>query len=517
MLETLRHLLRLFIIARILVRYDALFPLEALDLGLVVAWTVRILGGRPDKRFVGKRQGERLAAAMQELGPTFIKLGQLVSTRPDLVGESMAADLAALRDQLKPFSPSEVRNAVETEFSAPLETLFSSFQLDPIAAASIAQVHLAVTDDNRNVAVKVLRPGIERAFQRDLALFLWIADIAELRHPAIRRLRPVAVIQTLADITAIEMDLRLEAAAASELKSNFLNDARLEVPEIDWQRTARRVMTSSRVEGISINDKDKMRANGIDLSAVAVTLIQTFLEQVFRDGFFHADLHHGNLFVTSNGTIQVVDFGIMGRLEPNMRHFFAELLLAFLDSDYRRAAELHLETGILTSDQSVESFAQACRSIGEPILGLPANRISIGRLLGQLLEVTKTFSMETQPQLLMLQKTMVVVEGVARGLDPELDIWKTARTVVEPWVQETLAPDARLRDSLHRAAGAAKRIPDLISHAEHAAASLTSHGFRLHPDSAKAIAVAQARHRRPLNILIGVVVALLAVALIHSA
>ena len=454
---------------------------------------------------------------MQELGPTFIKLGQLVSTRPDLVGEPMAADLAALRDQLKPFSPSEVRNAVETEFSAPLETLFSSFQLDPIAAASIAQVHLAVTDDNRNVAVKVLRPGIERAFQRDLALFLWIADIAELRHPAIRRLRPVAVIQTLADITAIEMDLRLEAAAASELKSNFLNDARLEVPEIDWQRTARRVMTSSRVEGISINDKDKMRANGIDLSAVAVTLIQTFLEQVFRDGFFHADLHHGNLFVTSNGTIQVVDFGIMGRLEPNMRHFFAELLLAFLDSDYRRAAELHLETGILTSDQSVESFAQACRSIGEPILGLPANRISIGRLLGQLLEVTKTFSMETQPQLLMLQKTMVVVEGVARGLDPELDIWKTARTVVEPWVQETLAPDARLRDSLHRAAGAAKRIPDLISHAEHAAASLTSHGFRLHPDSAKAIAVAQARHRRPLNILIGVVVALLAVALIHSA
>ena len=458
-----------------------------------------------------------LTTELLQLGYSFIKLGQLVSTRPDLVGESMAAALAALRDQLKPFSPSEVRNAVETEFSAPLETLFSSFQLDPIAAASIAQVHLAVTDDNRNVAVKVLRPGIERAFQRDLALFLWIADIAELRHPAIRRLRPVAVIQTLADITAIEMDLRLEAAAASELKSNFLNDARLEVPEIDWQRTARRVMTSSRDEGISINDKDKMRANGIDLSAVAVTLIQTFLEQVFRDGFFHADLHHGNLFVTSNGTIQVVDFGIMGRLEPNMRHFFAELLLAFLDSDYRRAAELHLETGILTSDQSVESFAQACRSIGEPILGLPANRISIGRLLGQLLEVTKTFSMETQHQLLMLQKTMVVVEGVARGLDPALDIWKTARTVVEPWVQETVAPDARLRDSLHRAAGAAKRIPDLISHAEHAAASLTSHGFRLHPDSAKAIAVAQARHRRPLNILIGVVVALLAVALIHSA
>ena len=516
MLETVGHIARLFSIGRTLVRYDALFPFEALDLGVAVGWVARVLGGRAGQRFVGQRPGVRLAAALQALGPSFIKLGQLLSTRPDLVGEAMADDLGTLRDRLPPFAVAQARRAIATELGSPVEALFSAFEERPIAAASIAQVHFAVTSAGRAVAVKVLRPGIERAFERDLALFLWLAEMAERTRPALRRLRPVAVVRTLKDSATMEMDLRLEAAAASELATNFADDPRLEVPAVDWERTAKRVLTLARVEGIAIDDRQVLVAAGIDLSAVAVDLVQIFLEQVFRDGFFHADLHHGNLFVTPDGTIHAVDFGIMGRLDGPMRRFFGELLLAFLDADYQRAAELHFEAGIVAPDQSVDAFAQACRSIGEPILGQSADRISIGRLLGQLFETTEAFAMQTQPQLLLLQKTMVVVEGVGRGLDPEINIWEAGRPVLERWARETLSPDARLKETLGQAAGVARRLPDLVARAEAAAGAVTAEGLRLHPDSARAIAAAQARYRRPLHLLLWLAVVLLAVLLISQ-
>jgi len=516
MFESVRHLARLLSIGRTLVRYDALFPLETLDLGVAVAWFARIFGGRADSRFVGQRPGARLAAALQALGPSFIKLGQLLSTRPDLVGAALADDLATLRDRMPAFAAAQARQAIATELGSPVEALFSAFDERPIAAASIAQVHFAVTSDGRAVAVKVLRPGIERAFERDLALFQWLAETAERTRPALRRLRPIAVVRTLKDSATMEMDLRLEAAAASELAANFADNPRLQVPAVDWKRTAKRVLTSARVDGIAIDDREALIAAGIDLRAVAVSLVRVFLQQVFRDGFFHADLHHGNLFVTPESTIHAVDFGIMGRLDAPMRRFFGELLLAFLNADYRRAAELHFEAGIVAPDQSVDAFAQACRSIGEPILGQSSDHISIGRLLGQLFETTEAFAMETQPQLLLLQKTMVVVEGVARSLDPELNIWEAGRPVLETWARETLAPDAQLKSALGQVAGAARRFPDLVARAEAAAGVMTAEGLRLHPDSARDIAAAQARYRRPLRLLVWLAVVLLAVLLISQ-
>ncbi len=517
MIEAGRNVYRLFVIGRTLVRYDALFLLEALNLGVVVAWTVRLLGGRAEARFLGRRPGQRLAAALQELGPSFIKLGQLLSTRADLVGEAMASDLSDLRDRLPPFSSHAARAAIKAELGAPVDTLYSEFVDQPVAAASIAQVHLAVSHDGRPVAVKVLRPGIEAAFRCDLDLFLWLAEMAERTRPGLRRLRPVAVIATLKDVAVIEMDLRLEAAAASELATNFANEDRFRVPEVDWERTGKRILTLARINGIPIDDRDALIEAGIDVGEVAANLVRIFLEQVFRHGFFHADLHHGNLFVAADGAIEAVDFGIMGRLDGATRRFVGELLLAFLAADYRRAAELHFEAGFVPADQSVETFAQACRSIGEPILGHAADQISMGRLLGQLFQITETFSMETQPQLLLLQKTMVVVEGVARGLDPKLNIWEAARPTLEEWARETLSPGARLRESLSEAAGAARRLPDLVARAEAAASVMTADGLKLHPESARAIAAEQARHRRPLHILLWIAVVLLAVLLFSQA
>jgi len=470
------HILRLIGIARTMARHDALFPLEHLPGGRLAArllgWTVR-----RNNRGNRLRPGQRLANALQDLGPSFIKLGQALSVRADLLGETMANDLGQLRDKLPPFPPDVARRTIESELGRPMADLYVDFEDQPVAAASIAQVHRAVTladgldpDDSeptrRAVAVKVLRPGIEAAFRRDIELFGWLAAIAEAHVPALRRLRPVEVVETLRDAVEIEMDLALEAAAASELKQNLaaLDDYR--IPTVDWQRTGRRILTQDWVDGIAIDDRDRLIDAGHEPSVLARKVIEVFLAQALRDGFFHADPHQGNLFVDGEGCLVAVDFGIMGRLDRPTRLFMAEMLAAFLAGDYRRAAEVHFEAGYVPADKSVAAFAQACRSIGEPILGKPVSEISIGTLLAQLFRITKTFDMQTQPQLLLLQKTMVTVEGVARSLDPEINFWLAAEPVIADWRRTDLGLESQLQELGRETTQLARRLPRLVGKLE---------------------------------------------------
>ena len=427
-------------------RHDALFPLESLGIApALIAWA-RLFAPRRDPR----RPGERLAAALQDMGPSFIKLGQALSTRADLLSEEVAADLARLQDHIPAFPGAEARRIIESELGQPLDVIFSSFDEVPVAAASIAQVHFAVTADGRDVAVKVLRPGIAKAFERDLDLFYWVAELVERTQPRFRRLKPVESVRAFADVVRVEMDLRMEAAAAEELGENFADDPNYRAPRIDWDRTAERVMTQERVDGIPIGDRDAIIAAGHDPHEIMRKCAEAFFYQVFRDGFFHADMHGGNAFVDREGTIVPVDFGIMGRVDEDTRGYLAELLVAFLRRDYRAVAEVQFRAGYVPLDQSLETFAQACRSIGEPIFGKPSHDISIARLLAQLLRVTEQFEMTVQPQLLLLQKTMLMAEGMGTKLNPRVNIWELARPLIDGLKEEMIVrtpPPAGINDS----------------------------------------------------------------------
>ncbi|MGB1540511.1 MAG: AarF/UbiB family protein, partial [Rickettsiales bacterium] len=323
------------------------------------------------------REGERLCLALEAMGPTFIKLGQALSTRADLMSEAVAEDLARLRDRLPPFSAQHMRKTVEADLEAPLDTLFAKFEEEPVAAASIAQVHLATTPDGEKVAVKVLRPGIRSAFTRDIALFYWIAEQLELRFPPLRRLKPVAVVETFEDSIHKELDLRMEAAAAETLRNNTLEDNGLYIPAIDWNRTAERVLTMERIEGIPISDVEAIKEAGHDVNQLLKIAADSLFQQVFRDGFFHADLHPGNLFVLPDGRLAAVDFGITGRIDKRNRIFIAEILRSFLQGDYRQVAEVHIAAGYVPSHHHVDDFALACMAIGKPVLGKPLQDISI--------------------------------------------------------------------------------------------------------------------------------------------
>ncbi|HWD60214.1 MAG TPA: 2-polyprenylphenol 6-hydroxylase [Stellaceae bacterium] len=478
--RSLRHVTRLVGIAVTLARHDALFLVEPL-LGpaplLRLARLVRRRGG-------GTRPGQRLAAAFQEIGPAFIKLGQMLATRADLLGDDVAADLALLQDRLPPFPAREARALVEAEFGRPLDTLFLAFDDVPVAAASIAQVHFAVTSEGREVAVKILRPGIVAAFARDLELLLWLGRLIERTRPALRRLKPVEIARTLEKSVQVEIDLRFEAAAASELAENFAGDSDFHVPRVDWLRTGRGVLTTDRiVDGVRIDDRAALVAAGHDIDALLKKSAEAFFSQVFRDGFFHADLHPGNMFVEPDGAIAVVDFGIMGRLDRETRFFLADMLVGFLTGDYRRVAEVHFEAGYVPPGRSVDEFAQACRSIGEPILGRPLAEISVARLFAQLFRVTEQFEMETQPQLLLLQKTMVLIEGVGRQLDPEVNIWALARPLIEAWMLDNRGPEARVRQHFDNLVEALDALPGLLRSAHKLVETWAEEGVVLHAES----------------------------------
>lgn len=401
MIRALRYLCRLLGIARVLARHDALFALERLGVITPPMSLVRLFR----RRQAEGRPGRRLAESLHGMGPIFVKFGQALSTRPDLVGENIVAELSNLRDRLPPFAAEAARATIEAELKAPVDTLFAHFDETPVAAASIAQVHRATTSEGRAVAVKVLRPEIEEAFARDLGLFYWLAEMIERTQPDWRRLRPVEVVSTLARSIKVEMDMSLEAAAASELRENVAGDDGFRVPEVDWRRTARRVLTLDFVAGIPIDDRERLLAAGHDLDAILAKAARTIFNQAIRDGFFHADLHPGNLFVDEAGDVVAVDFGIMGRLDRKTRRYLAKMLLGFLGRDYLRVAEVHFEAGYVPRDQSVSAFMQVCRAIGEPILGRPLNEISLARLLAQLFRVTGDFAMETHPSSCCCRKT----------------------------------------------------------------------------------------------------------------
>ena len=475
------------------------------------------------KNGAGDGNETRLSEALTSLGPSYIKLGQFLATRDDIIGRELARDLSTLQDRLPPFSQEEARAAVEEALGAPIDQLYAEFG-PPVAAASIAQVHKARVREPdgtlKQVAVKVLRPGIEQRFQKDLDSYVFAARMIERFHAPSRRLRPIAVVDTLAKSVAIEMDLRMEAAAISEIAENSKNDEGFRVPTVDWTRSARRVLTLEWIDGIPIADRDKLAAAGHDVKALGARLMQAFLRHAMRDGFFHADMHPGNLFIDEQGRIVAVDFGIMGRLGMKERRFLAEILYGFLNRNYQRVAEVHFEAGYVPRKHSVPQFAQALRAIGEPIMDRPASEISMAQLLGQLFQYTEVFDMQTRPELLLLQKTMVVVEGVGRSLDPELNMWIVSEPVVKEWMEQTFGAGAQFDAAAEGAASVGRfmgDIPKLLGQAERTAEALSSmaeEGLRLDDHTVERLAEAQGRESRSSRIGIWVgAIALAAIAL----
>ncbi len=459
----------------------------------------------------------RLATALTELGPTYVKLGQFLATRPDVVGARVARELESLQDRMPPFSQSEAEATVAAALDKPVKAAFTSFG-PPVAAASIAQVHRAevMTESGpRAVAVKVLRPGIERRFKADLDAFYFAARKGEGMSSEGRRLRLIEVVDILARSVRLEMDLRLEAAALSELTENTKDDPGFRVPTVDWDRTAREVLTLEWIDGTPLNDRAMLEAKGFDLPLLGRTVIQSFLRHALRDGFFHADMHPGNLFVDDEARLVAVDFGIMGRLGPKERRFLAEILYGFITRDYYRTAEVHFEAGYVPRHHSVEDFAQAIRAIGEPIHNRAAEDISMARLLTLLFEVTALFDMRTRPELLLLQKTMVVVEGVGRSLDPKLDMWKTAEPVVREWIERNLGPLGRIEGAAEGAGEIGRfigRVPTLLTRAGTVLDQLddaTRDGLKLDPETVAAIGEAEAHRNRWITRGIWVIAVLL--------
>lgn len=384
--------------------------------------------------------------ALTALGPAYIKFGQILSTRPDVVGNEMAIQLRVLQDKLPPFSMREAKAEIARELGQTVEQLFSSFS-EPVAAASLAQVHKAhLADTGDAVAVKVLRPGIEKAFRTDIDAFYFAAQTIAFLSPASRRLRPVEVIQHFEDVVRGELDLRLESSAASEFADNTADDVGFAVPRVRWHLSGRRVMTLDWAEGVNAGDNDAIDAAGHNREELSTRVLQMFLNHALRDGYFHGDMHQGNLKIAANGDIIAYDFGIMGRIDEYTRRVYAEILYGFIRRDYKRVAEVHFEAGYVPANRDVDEFARALRAVGEPIFGMDATRISMARLLSYLFEVTERFGMETRTELIHLQRTMVVVEGVARSMNPRMNIWEDARPIVEAYIKDSIGPQAILKD-----------------------------------------------------------------------
>lgn len=465
------------------------------------------------RRAKNQAQSENLSKALNHLGPSWVKLGQFLATRPDIVGASIALDLELLQDRMEPFGTEQAKEMVAATLGENVDAVFFSFG-PAIAAASVAQVHKAIIkedDGQREVAVKVIRPGVRDRFNRDLATFYGAARLMEKHVEVAQRLQPVLVVDMLATSAKMEMDLRLEAAAFSEMGENTAEDDGFVVPDIDWERTGRDCVTMDWVNGTKLTNVDELNEAGHDLAAIANVLNQSFLRHVLRDGFFHADMHPGNLFVDRQSNIVAVDLGISGRLGKAERRYLAEILYGFITRDYRRVAEVHFEAGYVPDHHDVDSFAQAIRAIGEPIHGQEADKVSMARLLTLLFEVTELFDMKTQPQLLLLQKTMVVVEGVARKLDPKFNMWKSAEPVVAHYVQRLIGPVGKLeeaRDGLHAVGKLVQLAPDMATRAErlsHEIDAMSRDGVRLDKPTIEAIGKAEARHSRSGRVALWVI------------
>ncbi len=425
----------------------------------VLGWPFKWLGLRGDPALPPATR------ALTALGPAYIKFGQILSTRPDIVGEALAEQLKYLQDKLPPFPTEIAKRIIAEELGVPVDQVFSEFS-EPVAAASIAQVHRArLRDTGQEVAVKVLRPGIERAFRKDIDAFYLMARTVEIIAPFARRLRPMDVITHFEGVVMEELDLRLECSAASEFADNTKVDEGFQVPRPVWRLSGRQLMTLAWAEGTNMADNAAIDAAGHDRKVLGARVLSLFLKHALRDGLFHGDMHQGNLKVAANGDIIAYDFGIMGRIDEYTRRVYAEILMGFIGKDYRRVAEVHFEAGYVPANRDIDEFARALRAVGEPIFGMDANRISMARLLSYLFEVTERFGMETRTELILLQRTMVVVEGVARGLDPQINIWQVAGPVVSGYVSRNVGPVALLRDLAQTARVLARfgpRLPQIM-------------------------------------------------------
>jgi ubiquinone biosynthesis protein len=425
----------------------------------ILGWPFKWLGLQGDSDL------PPVTRALTALGPAYIKFGQILSTRPDIVGDELAAQLKYLQDKLPPFPLAVARRMIEAELGAPVDTLFDGLS-EPIAAASIAQVHHArLRETGQEVAVKVLRPNIGRAFRKDIDAFYFAATLIEWLAPSARRLRPMDVVTHFDGVVQGELDLRLESAAAAEFAANTAKDEGIQVPKPIWNLSSRQVMALGWAEGINMAENAAIDAAGHDRQVLAARVLQVFLSHALRDGYFHADMHQGNLKVAGNGDIIIYDFGIMGRLDGYTRRVYAEILFGFIRKDYRRVAEVHFEAGYVPPGHDIDEFARALRVVGEPIFGMDASRISMARLLAYLFEVTERFGMQTRTELILLQRTMVVVEGVARSLDPHINIWQVSRPIVEDYIARNVGPKALIRDlgqTLRVLARFAPKLPALV-------------------------------------------------------
>jgi ubiquinone biosynthesis protein len=406
------------------------------------------------------------AAAFQAIGPAAIKLGQTLATRPDLVGEEAARNLMTLQDSLPPVPFEAIRRELERSFEAPLDTVFSAIDPVPVGSASIAQVHKGVTTDGRTVAIKVLRPGIRERFAYDIDTYEWAAAHLEALGGEATRLRPRLTIANFKRWTNRELDLRREAASASELAEAMKGFEGYCIPSVDWDRTNGRVMTIEWIDGIKIGDVEALRAAGHDMPELARRLVLSFLTQAISAGFFHADLHQGNLFVRPDGAIVAIDFGIMGRIDRRARQWLAEILYGLTTGNYRRVAEIHFEAQYVPGHHSVEEFATALRAVGEPMRGKPVSELSVGMMLDGLFAITRDFDMQTQPHLLLLQKTMVMVEGIATSLHPEINMWDVSAPFVKSWIRDELGPEAALADRIREDVDTLLRLPALVRRIE---------------------------------------------------
>ncbi len=512
-MSTIGAYFRLARVGWVLVREGVVSALPTEDMPPAVGFVKSML--EPLARFRAKKQArsERLTRAVDRLGPSYVKIGQFLATRPDVVGVDWAVDLAMLQDRMAFFPTEAAKNAIQTSLGRPIADLYTSFE-EPIAAASIAQVHPAIVN-GKKVAVKVVRPGVRQRFAHDIEGMYVVARMQERLMPSSRRLRPIEVTRTLEQTTKMEMDLRLEAAALSEIAENTKDDPGFRVPTVDWERTGRDVITMEWIDGVKMNDVEALRAAGHNLEKLAEVLIQSFLRHTLRDGFFHADMHPGNLFVEASGTIVAVDMGITGRLGKKERRFLAEILFGFITRDYMRVAEVHFEAGYVPRHHDVAAFAQAIRAIGEPIHGQPAETISMARLLALLFEVTDLFEMQTRPELILLQKTMVVVEGVSRMLNPRFNMWKASEPVVGDWIRDNLGPKrvvADVKDGLKAIVKLAEAAPEIAAqtgkfHQE--LIHMSENGLRFDPETAEAIGKSEARHSRYGRLALWVIAAAL--------
>ena len=468
------------------------------------------------RQAANREQSERLSIALNKLGPSWIKLGQFLATRPDVVGSATALDLSLLHDSIEPFGLEEAKKRIEESINRPIDEIYTDIG-QAVAAASVAQVHKAtLKETGETVAVKVIRPGVRARFRKDIETFYAAARFADRTIEDAQRLKPVSVVDMLNQSAKIEMDLRLEAAAFSEMGENIKEDPGFRVPEVNWEYTGRDCITMTWVDGIKLSKVDELREAGHDLEALSVTLIQSFLRHTLRDGFFHADMHPGNLFVDEKGDVVAVDLGIAGRLGKDERRFLAEILYGFIKRDYLRVAQVHFDAGYVPPHHDVTSFAQAIRAIGEPIHGQSAETISMAKLLTLLFEVTEIFDMQTRPELLLLQKTMVVVEGVARTLDPSFNMWKSAEPVVGSWIAKNLGPAGVLEDAkegldaglrlVHQMPKLAKRTELLSEHMQ----GMIENGMKLDPETTEAIGKAEAKNNRWGHVALWVIAGLLA-------